>query len=406
MQRKNLKRNWLKYILIPLIGIGLAGGVFFAQPPEQAHALDGGGSIGLLIKETIADFAGWMFGDQMLTIISNEILDWAQTDFQDISMVISSDGTLEQKAVSGDSTFIENPTEFFANLQDDVGIYFLHELDKASENILPGFRDSVIAELARQEQRRNNPLSELEATLTEDEINDFMDDFSEGGWERFLELTSNPQNYYDGALLSAQLELDAQQREAVQQTLTELEQGDGFLTIRRCDEFGGLQEGADPRGCLRYEEVTPGQIISERVNRGTSTDIERIQNADEITEVVAVVVRRLFGEMTEQGLSGVSEIDTGADIEEYQNEIYDIGIGDIKGAQDEFIQDAEGQIDKKIEEYLCKIMTEEMLEGFGADPESFDVEAACDVPDPQDSDENTQTDEGEESTDNTDSGSE
>lgn len=283
----------------------LVSGVFFATP-QRAEA---GGGWAVFFKE-ISDVAGWFFGDRILRNISNEALDWAKTGFGNLTENVNEDRLdIGTEFALGDEAFLVNPTAFFSDVQSDVSRYFLTELSNEIGGALPeSFGDRIVEELAKQQQHDLSPrdqFTELESTIPNDELEAFMDDFSEGGWGTFLELTGNPNNYFDGALLAAQSELNDWQTEMEQQYREELQQGEGFLTLRECDDFEGSQP--DAIGCSAYKKVTPGSIVGDRTGRSTSTDIERVKAADEITELIAVMVSMIFNELLDKGLSGFTE---------------------------------------------------------------------------------------------------
>jgi len=97
-------------------------------------------------------------------------------------------------------------------------------------------------------------------------INDFYDNFSKGGWKAWIELTK-PQNNFYGALLLAQEEKMKVEAEAQKEVETDAQMGEGFLGQKDCrwwDAAGNLvEEQKDVRGIAKMPDVCKGKIGEE-----------------------------------------------------------------------------------------------------------------------------------------------
>lgn len=95
--------------------------------------------------------------------------------------------------------------------------------------------------------------TEAECSISDivDNINDFYDDFSAGGWKGWIEL-SEPQNNFYGTLLLAQDEKARVEEEAKKEMEADAQAGEGFLGQKDCywyDALGNLvEEQKDVRG--------------------------------------------------------------------------------------------------------------------------------------------------------------
>jgi hypothetical protein len=76
---------------------------------------------------------------------------------------------------------------------------------------------------------------EVRCTLTDivDNIDDFYEDFSKGGWKGWIELTK-PQNNFYGALLLAQAEKTSVEETAKKELEKDIEMGEGYLSPKDC----------------------------------------------------------------------------------------------------------------------------------------------------------------------------
>jgi len=110
-------------------------------------------------------------------------------------------------------------------------------------------------------------------------IEDFYEDFSEGGWRGWIELTQNPANNPYGAYLIAETELSRRLAEAELLAQKDVDQGAGFISLKKCVEYEVLDSADCPwydedgncvvqnteNKCLRYETQTPGRIIADQL---------------------------------------------------------------------------------------------------------------------------------------------
>lgn len=131
-----------------------------------------------------------------------------------------------------------------------------------------------------------------------DNIDDFADDFSKGGWRGWIELTKPRNNFY-GAILLAQQEKDTISSKTQREVEMEAQMGGGFLSDRNCiwrDQAGKIVQkqqnvrgipplpetckGTDPnvvRPCtLQCETLTPAATIQNTANKAISNYFDKI----------------------------------------------------------------------------------------------------------------------------------
>lgn len=160
---------------------------------------------------------------------------------------------------------------------------------------------------------------------------DFQSDFTKGGWNAFL----NPQNNPVGAYFNATDELNNIIDTAQQNVKDELQQGGGFLSMKKCAEYepvansgprtcnGGTPEdellpgttcvpdqavantqvGKTPK-CLRYETVTPGSVISAGLTAVTNSTVRQLENTNKINQVLGTFFDQLMNRLLTDGITG------------------------------------------------------------------------------------------------------
>lgn len=83
-----------------------------------------------------------------------------------------------------------------------------------------------------------------------------------------------------------------------------------FFNKTTCEEYKIDAEGNRTQECLREKIVTPGGQVEERVNKALSKEEEQLQNAKELTDVLAQAAGRLADGLIQQGLSKLKKVVT------------------------------------------------------------------------------------------------
>ncbi len=293
----------------------------FSFQPEKAEAVPSF-DIGNFIKEIILDLISWIAADLMVSFASWEILLWSNENFGGMTLQLVAEKNDEGEDVErwevvwgdGDPSFLTNPEEFFSNMALSVADTAQGGIGKLLDSMVGSpleINPLLLGELEESIKAKHfKPFEErIKLTRTAEEIEAFMDDFMEGGWSMWTEIMINPQNTPRGALLLAEQEVEKRLAEARAHTERELAEGGGFLPSRRCDVFFDPSihdfNDSDAFGCVEYIDVTPGTTIESQVARAVGMDIERISAADEITEVIANLLTKVFIDLIGQGLTSV-----------------------------------------------------------------------------------------------------
>lgn len=179
-------------------------------------------------------------------------------------------------------------------------------------------------------------------------IENFFNDFSEGGWKAWLTISEIQNNLY-GAYLYGLDQKWGMEAEAAKASQNEGVASAGFLGDKICREikkrgdtsgnsnmvenytdnekdngqFGGWQQDEIPEGyeCARWETRTPGKIVSDAVSRSVTMDIDWLINADEFNEYLSAIATAVVNRVIREGVtmmttSGGSAGQTGTGISE------------------------------------------------------------------------------------------
>jgi len=144
-------------------------------------------------------------------------------------------------------------------------------------------------------------------------IDDFYNDFSKGGWIGYAELMQ-PQNNYYGVALQVSANLNEQSAKAVDAASKEVQAGSGFLSVKKCKGGGtknpspkdidelGLMKDFQGNYCKEenLENTTPGNIVGAAVANAVTADSQWAANIQSYT---AALINALISRLTKEGLS-------------------------------------------------------------------------------------------------------
>lgn len=325
MNLKNKKINmslFKKTILLLLIFVMLVPSIFLYKP-QKAEALFGAGSdeanIAVWIKEYMLDPIAYAFMNVMVSQMSSQAINW----------INGSNFT----GPGGGKTlgFIEQPGVFLQNVADAA----LGEYIRSVEPFLCSpFKVDV--RLSLNTKYKGGIQNTNYCTLTEvgenveNAYNNFINNFNNGGWERWVRLTTNPGNNRYGSVVKADAEAmlkigdekffvaDDLARGFLDQKVEAGEcsdfakislydkNGDPFpdigLPIKGhwvnpyTDEDLGLPYGSPP--CIGTDTrttktVTPGSFLQTQLSEAIGDSKGRLRVADEIDEIVGALISKL-----------------------------------------------------------------------------------------------------------------
>ncbi len=151
-------------------------------------------------------------------------------------------------------------------------------------------------------------------------------DFSQGGFPAWLSETINPSNNWFGAEQLQKAALDSRIGQTVGQINSELAQGNGFFSYRKCDKqvttlegsgttvqtINGAQVDLTPRQtCLNSRIETPGSVIANSLNKSLGLGADSLVQAKEFDEIVNALMGQLLQNVIgSNGLGGVSRSST------------------------------------------------------------------------------------------------
>ncbi len=240
---------------------------------------------------------------QQLVSMTRSTMNWVNTGF------------------NGDPMYVRNITSLTRNIEREVVNREL-ELLKDPKNVRDYPYGRVFAESQiRSYQSIGNFDDSMKSDLTGylsdgATIDSFSKNFSEGGWGGWLALTQKDQNNPIGYSIQKSQQIDNQQEKEVTATKAELERNGGVLDQKKCAEYakivikgtGGLMDmtTADPKKCIRYETITPGSLIKDKISKYLNSPETQLEMADSLNEVLYSIFGNLISRLQKTGLASLS----------------------------------------------------------------------------------------------------
>lgn len=290
--------------------------------------------VNLVVNTTsaVGTHAGWI-KEYGLDAVAGQVMNMV------MQRIVASTVTWINSGFQGKPAFVTNPEAFFGDIGDKVAGNYI--FNNTNLDFLCGpLRNKIKLALT---QSYGGDRKRWQCTLTQigQNMDNFMADFDNGGWNNFFELTQRPQNNPIGAYLQAEGEL--LQRIAQKQDIqkTDLLQGKGFLSYKKCKRYATKKtqapQGADDNGntdpansakelednffrnspgstdavitddngnpltpqetqklnCLEEETLTPGDVISNQINQKLGFAGNKLVTADEINEIVSALLNQV-----------------------------------------------------------------------------------------------------------------
>jgi hypothetical protein len=304
------------------------------------------------------DGIAWFAGRILLRQITQSLVNWINSGFQ------------------GNPSFIQDPKDF---LEKDIDRTIGNFIESSDLNFLCApFQINVKLALGLQYSpfadqigcRLTDILNNTEGAY-EDFVNgDFI---GGGGWDSWLSITTVPQNNQLGAMLIAQNRLDANINNQIGIRDKELSWGNGSLSLKKCssytynyttkektniseDYFGDPvftqqkigatssrvtsidTSGSDEESTETREDcqiTTPGHVFTEMIRKTNTLDVDALNMADEINEIVGALANFVVSKAMEKGYAALTDEELSPD-----NPDWRAGLESLKSQQYQSLQSA------------------------------------------------------------------
>ncbi len=288
----------------------------------------------LQIKELTFDAIAYGIAKQILRGITSSVVNWINNGFE------------------GSPAFLSDPGQFFTDIGDEIlgGMILGSDLAFLCSN----FSIDIRLQLAfryrpfQQKGKAACTLTDIINNTTNAaqgaSINGFTaGDFRQGKMPAFVSMTTEPQNNFIGAYVTADTEATLRIANANARANQELSQGKGFLSFKTCKDERVITESEANKLAARNSELansgqsdsqeftnnvsqlqgyyesasnettrkkcetqTPGSVIAGTLETSLGSPVRELELADEFNEIINALFAQLVQKVLVGGLKGVS----------------------------------------------------------------------------------------------------
>jgi hypothetical protein len=287
------------------------------------------------LKDFVLDKAAQLVAKQILHQITLSIIDWINNGFH------------------GSPAFMNNPEAFFLDAADQVTGAFL-ATDGPLSSLCSPFAIDIRLSLALNqvslpnaryectlsriiEAQKNGPDITVNGQVLNSSKTYSMDgfyagDFSQGGWNAWVEMTTKPANNKFGSFLTAQSDLDARLLNKQNRIQLDLQMGSGFMSWENCKDVpegskidveadGGVEKVSELKKIPGSKEVnntdgtvsvqrceiqTPGSTIANSLHTAMNVPIVELELANDINAIINATISALINKVLQEGLHAIS----------------------------------------------------------------------------------------------------
>lgn len=256
------------------------------------------------VKHYALDPLAWYASKKIVQNVTAQTVNWINSGFE------------------GNPGYVRDPGGFFLGVADDVSGKFFS--DTGLGVLCSPFKAQVRLALVKNYLQENRDNYSCTLSILKDNFENFTEDFTQGGWEAWFELTQSSQNNPIGSYIAAQNELSQQVGYQQDKYQTQLNQGRGLLSWEACDEADkvtaanqgswSVQDGQNYEigDCAGPKKtVTPGSVIETQLQKALGSSVDQLNLADSFNEIVGALVTQMFtrvvgGGSNKTGLFGAS----------------------------------------------------------------------------------------------------
>lgn len=239
------------------------------------------------VKENILDGIGWKIAKAIVSSMVQSLIKWINSGFK------------------GSPMFVQDLGDFLRNAADIAIGDYISELGGIGSFLCSPFKLDIQIAVALEYQkiREGRPLAgkcTLSGVLKniEDFTSGVQGSFSQGGWEAWFDITSNPTTYTPyGAALAAKEQAYVRILNTKGEEAAKVNWGSGFLSGEICNVVHG--NGTSKEECFISK---PGKVIQEALSFNLDSGRQSLIQADEFNEIIAA----LIGQLANQALNGAA----------------------------------------------------------------------------------------------------
>jgi hypothetical protein len=250
----------------------------------------------------------WQFAKLIVKQITAQTVNWINSGF------------------NGNPAYVTDPGQFFTNIGDQTVVGYLGTQGILLNQICTPFKAPIRLALI-ENYMQESQMGQCSIQKIIKNYDAFTQDFSQGGWDGWFQITQNMQNNPYGAYLQAQDQLSQKIASQVGKYQQQLNWGQGFLSYESCsnstqtgsytvsepDANGNLQmtsAGGSTAQSQDCKTETPGSVIKEQLGKTLGSAMDQLNLVNDINQIVSALmvqgIKGIFGGIS-SGLRGLSQ---------------------------------------------------------------------------------------------------
>ncbi len=241
------------------------------------------------IKEYVADPFAYQVANQLLKKMTASTIKWINGGFK------------------GKPAYVQDPSQFFLDTADDAASLVLSNtsLNRLCAPFNPQVRLALVKNYINQDQNF------CTLSKVKDNYDQFTQDFSQGGWDGWFEITQNSSNNPYGAYLNIQSEINKTIDSQTKKYSDQLLQGNGVLSFETCKPGTQITQAEVDQGYVvdtpghrlyitnqkagdcfiqNKQTSTPGSVIESQLNEVLGSANGKLKVADEVNEIIGAAL--------------------------------------------------------------------------------------------------------------------
>ncbi|OGF63191.1 hypothetical protein A2662_00905 [Candidatus Giovannonibacteria bacterium RIFCSPHIGHO2_01_FULL_45_33] len=226
------------------------------------------------IPDDNLDAFGWIITKLAMATLMQQIVQWVRTG-----------------NIDGGPLFVLDWEKFLLNAKDKASAVFLQDLNLA--NLCQPFSAPIKQSLSNNIFGNGRTFNQR-ASCTMDNMQGFLNNFEDGGWDAWLQLTQDPNNNPYIVYLEGIIQLDNTQAQGVSKNQNEALASLGLLGQADCTEGEIMTDDGPVAGGQDCTITTPGKAVETELSKVLDSNLENLNLADELDEALAAILQSIL----------------------------------------------------------------------------------------------------------------
>ncbi|MDP2669119.1 MAG: Ig-like domain-containing protein [bacterium] len=246
------------------------------------------------IPDDNLDAFGWIITKLAMATLMQQIVDWVR-----------------KGNIDGGPLFVTDWERFLLNAKDKATSVFMQDLSIAQTTMCQPFAAPVSKALSNNIFGRG-PTFNQRASCTMGNMQGFLDNAQNGGWDAWHQLTQETNNNPYIVTLMGIEQLSNTQASGVNKNLQEAMASLGLLGTKTCEPATIETEVGDVPLGGNCTITTPGKAVETELSKVLQSNLENLNLADELDEALAAILQSILQNLV-FSLGGVLEGDVSGD---------------------------------------------------------------------------------------------